>query len=343
MSENKKKNVLLVGGTGFLGPVLVEELALAGFQVICGVRNMEKAGRQIAFPGVILLKVDMNKDLDSDTWLARLKEHDIDVVVNNVGIVNSFGDQSLENVNVTAPMALFKAMQSYHGSQKSLQGEDVLRVIQISTTGVDWPDCHKIPYPASKQKLEEQLSSLKDLPHVIIRPNVVYEPERGNLLLEQIAKIPIIFYVGNELIQPIHNREVAIGTARLLMKKDPVKQAILRATGPVAMTWKQVFAMSSAALEKSQIAYCPVPLKAAQFVTMLIQKLPKKILHKFGILSKMDADTMYMMTRGTTASNKEWLRATGLQPIRLEDTYREYKKGTKAYDSYIQSIRDGSA
>lgn len=343
MTQNKKKKILLVGGTGFLGPVLAEELALAGFQLICGVRNLEKASRQIAFPGIKLLKVDMNKDLDPDVWLARLQEHDIDVVVNNVGIVNSFGDQSLENVNVLAPMALFKAMRHYHVSQRSKQKEDVLRVIQISTTGVDWPDCHKIPYPASKRKLDQQLCSLKDLPYIIVRPNVVYEPERGNLLLEQIAKIPIIFYVGTELIQPIHNREIAIGIARLLLKSDPIEESILYATGPVAMTWKQVFAMSSAALEKSQIAYCPVPLKAAQFVTMLIQKLPEKILYRFGILAKMDTDTMYMMTRGTTASNKAWLRATGLEPIRLEDTYREYKKGTKAYNAYIQSIRDGSA
>lgn len=103
MTEDPGENILVVGATGFLGPALVEELSMAGFTVTCGVRNLKKAARQLPFPGVQLLQVDFNTDLNPEIWLARLKEYDIDRVVNNVGIANCFGGQSLENVNVLAP------------------------------------------------------------------------------------------------------------------------------------------------------------------------------------------------------------------------------------------------
>lgn len=343
MAEDTGGNILVVGATGFLGPALVEELSIAGFKVICGVRNLDKAARQLPFAGVQLLKVDLNTDLNPEIWLSRLKAYDIDKVVNNVGIANSFGGQSLDNVNVHAPMALFEATRLHYRDHKfSAKNATTPRVIQISTTGIDWPDCDKFPYPASKRLLEEQLGRMGDLDHIIIRPNVIYEPERGHLLLEQIAKIPAVFYIGHEQIQPVHCREIAIGVARLLKRKAPVKQTLLRATGPIPMTWKEVFETSSAELGRRHICYCPVPLKMAQIVTMLIQKLPDKLLYRLGILSKMDPDTMLMMTKGSTGSNKEWLQATGLRSIRLDETYREYGKGAEAYASFIESIRTGS-
>jgi nucleoside-diphosphate-sugar epimerase len=341
MAEDRGGNILVVGATGFLGPALVEELSIAGFKVICGVRNLDKAARQLPFASVQFLKVDLNTDLRPEIWLARLKEYDIDKVVNNVGIANSFGGQSLDNVNIHAPMALFEAVRRHYREHVFSAEESITpRIIQISTTGVDWPDCDQFPYPASKRLLEEQLSRMSDLPHIIIRPNVIYEPERGHLLLEQIARIPIIFYIGHEKIQPVHCREIAIGVVRLLTRKEPPKHSLLRATGPIPMTWKEVFETSSAELNRNHICYCPVPLKMAQLVTILIQKLPDKLLYRLGILSKMDPDTMLMMTRGSTGSNKEWLQATGVRSIRLDETYREYEKGPEAYASFIESIRN---
>ncbi len=342
MNRNSGINVLVVGATGFLGPALVEELSLAGFHVVCGVRNLEKAGKQLYFPNVKLLKVDMGKDLDPEIWLSRIRENKIDVVVNNVGIANSFGNQSMMDVNVHAPMALFKAIRSYHREDDTVGHNEPIspRVIQISTTGVEWPDCDKFIYPASKLKLEKQLASLHDLAHIIIRPNVIYEPERGHLLLEQIAKIPIVFYIGEEAIQPVHCREVAIGVARLVVKKMASRHTILRASGPQIMTWKDIFCASSEALGKQHFCYCSVPLKLAQIATYLLQKLPKKFLLRFGILSKMDPDTMVMMTKGSTGSNKAWLDATDMLPIYLNTSYRGYGKGAEGYAAYIEGIRN---
>ncbi len=341
MADRKGKIILVTGATGFLGPALVEELSRAGFQVVCAIRNRDKAARQLPFSGVQFIRVDMNSDLEPGVWLDRLRKYQVELVVNNVGVANSFGGQSLKNVNLHAPMALFKACRSYFGAPE--QTPPMPRVIQISTTGVDWPDCDDFAYPASKRLLEQELAQIKGLPHIIIRPNVIYEPERGHLLLEQIARIPVIFYIGHQHIQPIHCREVAIGVARLAGKEmeDSCSPLLLRATGPEAMTWKEIFAASSTALNRKHLLYCPVPLQLAQLFTRTIQQLPKKILYRLGILSKMDPETIVMMTRGSTASNREWQQATGVQSIRLADTYLQYGKGVDAYAAFIEGIRTG--
>ena len=337
------ENILVVGATGFLGPALVEELSLAGFKVTCGVRDLKKAKRQLPFKGVTLVKVDLNADTTPDIWLDRLHKHKIDRIINNVGIATSFGGQSIENVNVLAPLALFRAMQSYLMKKEVPQEKATLpRVIQISTTGVDWPDYDKFAYPASKAKVDKKLASLQGLNHIIIRPNIIYEPERGHLLLEQIARMPINFFIGDAQIQPIHSRELAIGVARLFTQGSGSTQITLRACGPTPMTWEEIFSTTATALKKDFICSCSVPLGLAQMATKIIQLLPAKILLRFGILSKMDPETIFMMTRGSIGNNDEWLKATDLNPIFLDKCYRNYQKGTDVYLDFIEQIRHSS-
>lgn len=341
MINPTKERVLVVGATGFLGPAMVEELCLAGFRVVCGVRNLAKAARELDFPDVELLKVDLNRDLDPELWYGRLQELKIDRVVNNVGIATSFGGQSIENVNVRAPIALFTAMQRYvterqRGAERTCKTE----VIQISTTGVDWEDCSSFPYPSSKLKVDEFLAGMEGLNHIIVRPNVVYEPTRGHLLLEQIARMPVNFYIGDAYIQPVHCREVAIGVARLFQQSPTVKSDVLRAVGPVPMTWKQVFDVSAKALDKEYSCAFQVPLRVAQGVTMLIQLLPVTILQRLGILSKMDPQTIVMMTRGSTGDNSEWLKVTGMKGIGLDACYQAYAKGSDSYAGFIEGVRN---
>ncbi len=334
-----RKTILVIGATGFLGPALVEEFVLAGYRVVCGVRNLRKAARELPFSHVEFLQVDLNRDITPRVWLERLQRYAINGVVNNVGIANSFGGQSLENVNTRAPLALFQAIQLFcRENQRIGSTPTSARVIQISTTGVDWPDCDRYDYPRTKRMTDEALAAMDSLDWVIVRPNIIYEPERGHLILEQIARMPIIFYIGNARIQPIHCRELAVGIVRL-MEASPCNRTILRATGPDVLTWKEIFQQSRQALGRREAVYVRVPLQVAQLFTMLIQQLPDHILYRLGILAKMDPDTMFMMTRGSTGSNHEWCRATEVVPVHLYHAYQAYGKGRQAHQAFLETIR----
>lgn len=338
MGHNSLKKILIVGATGFVGPALVEEFSRAGYTVVCGVRNMNSASQQLQFKNIEFMQVNLNDDLDPNIWLKRLEEFQIDGVVNNVGIANAFGGQSLENVNVLAPLALFKAVCSYNS--QSRQGKRDVHVIQISTTGANWPDCEEYDYPRTKKKIDDLLFSLKELSFTIVRPNVIYEPARGHLLLAQIARLPVIAYVGKSDIQPIHCRELAIGIVRLMEHPHRAKSKILQATGPEILTWKQILKRVTRALDRHHCIMFPMPLLMGQVFTNLIQRLPEKILYRLGILSKLDNDTIEMMTKGSIGDNSEWLKHTRLHPIYVYDTYKNLCTCDEAYMEYIQMIRD---
>jgi len=341
MSEESRKRILVVGATGFVGPALVDEFSRAGYHVICGVRNLESAAKQLNFPHVEFLKVDMNEDLNPNTWLDRLREYRIDGVVNNVGIANEFGDQSMEDVNVNAPLALFEAVTFYcqENVVANRQPQNV-SVIQISTTGVDWSDCDAYRYPKSKKLIDESLLETTGLNFIIVRPNIIYEPGRGHLLLEQIVRMPVLGYIGSTEIQPIHCRELAIGVVRLMQNPFKASCSILLATGPEVLTWKQVYLKVSEALGIKHGIFVRLPLVIGQFFTNLIQYLPERVLRRLGILSKLDNDTIEMMTKGSTGDNAEWLQKTSLQPIYLFDVYKKLAESPEASERYIQSIRD---
>ncbi|GAB4343064.1 MAG: hypothetical protein Kow0089_18580 [Desulfobulbaceae bacterium] len=341
MSGDTKKKILVVGATGFLGPAIVEEFSLAGYHVVCGVRNLESAARQLRFPNVEFLKVNMNEDLNPNTWLERLRRFRIDGVVNNVGIANEFGDQSMENVNVNAPLALFEAVTFY--CQENIDADrqpQNVTVIQISTTGVDWPDCDAYRYPKSKKMIDESLLETTGLNFIIVRPNIIYEPGRGHLLLEHIVRLPVLTYIGTTEIQPIHCRELAIGVVRLMENPFRAACSVLLATGPEVLTWKQVFLKVSEALGIRHGILFRVPLLVGQFFTNLIQYMPAALLSRLGILSKLDNDTIEMMTKGSTGDNREWLEKTALEPIRISDAYSHFADSPEAYEAFIRSIRE---
>ncbi len=341
MNEEPRKRILVVGATGFVGPALVDEFSRAGYHVICGVRNLESASKQLDFPHVEFLQINMNEDLNPNTWLDRLRKYKVDGVVNNVGIANAFGGQSLENVNVNSPLALFEAVTFY--CQENIEANrrpQNVSVIQISTTGVDWPDCDAYRYPKSKRLLEESLLETTGLNFTIVRPNIVYEPSRGHLLLGQMVRLPILAYIGSTEIQPIHCRELAIGVVRLIQNPFNAVCSILLATGPEVLTWKQVFVKVSEALGVKHAIFLRVPLFIGQFFTNLIQYLPERILYRLGILAKLDNDTIEMMTKGSTGSNSDWLEKTSLQPMYMFDAYKKFSESEESYEKYVQSIRD---
>lgn len=335
-----KKRVLVVGSTGFVGPALVEEFSKAGFEVVCGVRNLKKAARQLSFPDVELLHIDLNDDTDPDIWFDRLKRIKVDGVINNAGIANNFGGQSIENVNFKAPVALFTAIQQFNKEVGGTGfGPEGIRLIQISTTGVNWPDHDEFEYPATKKRADEALLNMEDLDRVIIRPNIIYEPERGHLLLEQISKISIIFYVYGGFIQPIFCRELAIGIVRVMSRTEQECPPILHACGPEQLTWEMIFFASRRAMGGRHAIFVPVPLKIAQWFTMIVQLLPDTILRRLGILSKMDPETILMMTRGSICTHPRWSRQTSMRSVKLYNVYSAYKKGPEYYDDYLDRLR----
>lgn len=336
--NTERKKVLVVGATGFVGPAVVEELLRSGHKVVAAVRNIEKAKRELEFPGadsmIEFMKVDLNEDLDPEIWMDRLKTSGITGIVNNAGIATSFGGQSLENVNTKAPLALFEAAR-----RLKKENDGSIRVVQISTTGVDWEDCDDYEYPRTKKATDEALSQMDDLDWVIVKPNVIVEPGRGHMQIEQLVKTPIIGYVRKKDIQPINNKELAIGVSRLMEPDNEAHQEILDATGPTVMSWKELFSSVRLATGYDVTLPVPVPIWVAQFGAKLIQMLPNKWLSKMGAFANITPETIDMMTKGSIRDNHKWVQYTKIKPTNMYEAYAAFHEGPEAYDIFNSDLR----
>ena len=95
--------ILLTGATGMIGRHLLDGLLAEGHHVVCAVRTLQSAPE--ADDGsarrVSQVQADFSQDNDKSAWLARL--HDIDVVINTVGIFRQTRRQQFDQIHVAAP------------------------------------------------------------------------------------------------------------------------------------------------------------------------------------------------------------------------------------------------
>lgn len=115
--------VLIVGASGFIGSYITASFLNDHHEVVACVRDIEKTKNR--FPLAKVIKCDLNIDITPKSWINRLKN--IDVVVNVAGVLNSSGDNDIENVHIKGPQSLFEACSNVK----------VKRIIHISALGID--------------------------------------------------------------------------------------------------------------------------------------------------------------------------------------------------------------
>ncbi len=174
-------NILLTGGTGFIGRNLTAALNATDHRIIQVSRGHG---------------IDFGHMLTTANWLPYLEN--VDVVINCVGIIGESGSQQFAPLHSHAPIALFQACTQ----------AGVRRVIQISALGAD--ETAFSAYHLSKRTADEYLRDL-DLDWFVLRPSLIYG-RTGNSteLFMRLAKLPLIPVIGNgqQVLQPVHINDV---------------------------------------------------------------------------------------------------------------------------------------
>lgn len=124
--EVADRNVLVLGGSGFIGRHVVAALQAVGCQVVIGSRHPQRRRRQLPAGGAEYREIRFEHMLDADSWGRALD--DCGIVVNCVGILRERGRETYERVNHLAHAALAAACAS--------RG---LRLIHVSALGLDAP------------------------------------------------------------------------------------------------------------------------------------------------------------------------------------------------------------
>ena len=211
--------VLVLGGSGFVGRQVCEQLARQGWQITVPTRRASHAARIQNLPGLTVLEASVHNEAD----LARLMPGH-DAVVNLVAVLHG-NEARFEHVHVELPRKIAQAMQT----------AGVQRLVHISALGADVQGPSM--YQRSKAQGEAVLHQVQ-LQLSVLRPSVIFgaEDQFLNLFadLQAIAPFMPLASQGTRF-QPVWVGDVARAVVTCLQQPGTIGQTY-ELCGPDVMT-----------------------------------------------------------------------------------------------------------
>ena len=200
--------ILVLGGSGFVGRQVCEQLARLGWHITVPTRRAVNAAKVQSLPGLTVLEASVHSEAD----LARLMPGH-DAVVNLVAVLHG-SETRFEQVHVELPAKVVRAMQ--HAG--------VQRLVQVSALGADLQGPSK--YQRSKASGEAVLQGA-GLQLTVLRPSVIFGAEDKflNLFADLQGIAPFMPLAGSGTrFQPVWVGDVARAVVTCLQKPETIGQ-----------------------------------------------------------------------------------------------------------------------
>jgi uncharacterized protein YbjT (DUF2867 family) len=201
------KNILVLGGTGFVGRHVVQKLVKQGYTVTVATRRASNARDLQTLPTVTIAEVNVH---DRAALQSALAGHD--AVVNLVAILHG-SEATFRKVHIDLPATLVQAAVA----------AGVPRFVHISALGANpqQPDAAPSHYLRSKSRGELALSH-PALAVSVLRPSVIFGAEDKFLnLFAQLQQVfPFMPLAGaSARFQPVWVEDVATAVVRLIQAR----------------------------------------------------------------------------------------------------------------------------
>ena len=297
------KNVLVLGGTGFIGRHVCEKLHRQGWRVTVPTRRASHAAAVQHLPRVTVLEANVH---DPGQLLSLLDGHD--AVVNLVAILHG-SEEDFERVHVELPLSLAEASAA----------DGIRRVVHVSALGVSLDGPSR--YQRSKARGEEVLRGA-GLDLTVLRPSVVFgEGDRFlNLFARLQAVLPVVPLAGaNARFQPVWVEDVAQAVVTCLRDHtQPLGSAeqTFECVGPEVFTLAELVRIAGRHGSR-QRPVLPLPAAIARLQAWVMEALPGEPV--------MSRDNLDAMTVDNVASG-QWpdLTALGIRPASVHSVAPTY-------------------
>ncbi|WP_291739832.1 complex I NDUFA9 subunit family protein [Limnobacter sp. UBA1615] len=306
---SKTKNVLVIGGSGFLGQAVCNQLAKAGYRITVPTRRYDRAKHLLTLPTCQIIEANIH---DRAT-LGRLVSGQ-DIVVNLLGVLHSkpgkpYGQNFRVN-HVEFPKALCTAM-SKHGAK---------RIVHISALGVGVQNPAPSMYLRSKTDGEAVVKD-SGLAWTILRPSVVFGREDKFLnTFASLAKIaPFIPLAGADArFQPVSVSDVA--KAVFACVEDQGKDTLHNTydlVGTEIFTLKELVKLSARAVGKNPLVF-GIPDVAAKAQAFLMELAPGEPLMSRDNVDSMKIDNIRTSGRTFPLPSYECLSVVAHEYLRAK-------------------------
>ncbi len=314
------RQVCVLGGTGFVGHALVQQLVASGRKVTVLSRRPERSRDLLVNPGVRMVKADVRD-------LRVLEKHfqGMDAVINLVGILNEFRFQSFRDLHVKLPGDVMRACWK----------AQVPRLLHMSALGAD-AGTGKSQYLRTKGEAEQLLhvDAGDDLFVTRFRPSVVFgeNDQFFNRFADLLRYSPLVFPLAcsDVKLAPVYVEDVAAAFVRTL--EDPsTYDERYDLCGPRQYTLRELVEYTGE-LTGRRRKVIPLADRVSMFQAAVLEMVPGK---------PFSMDNFYSLKTGSQCEN-DGLGLLGIESTPLETIVPRYLQGKKQrnrYDEFRQYAR----
>jgi uncharacterized protein YbjT (DUF2867 family) len=318
------KNVLVLGGTGFVGREVCEQLHRLGWHATVPTRRARNASAVQHLPRVTVREADVH---DEAQLTALLRGHD--AVVNLVAILHG-SEAAFERTHVALPAKLARACAA----------SGVRQVVHISALGValDGPS----RYQRSKARGEavlRQAAQDSQLSVSLLRPSVIFgaDDQFLNLFAQLQAVFPVVPLAGARArFQPVWVVDVARAVVACLQDEHRPSGGEVRmfeCAGPQIFTLAELVRLAGRYGSQERPVFA-LPMALGRLQALLMELLPGQPL--------MSRDNLDAMRSDNVASGQHpGLSALGILPAALEPVAASYL-GQQGGRSRLLALRRGA-
>ena len=297
-------NVLLLGGTGFIGRHVCEKLHRQGWRITVPTRRARNAASVQHLPRVTVIEANVH---DPAQLLGLLHGHD--AVVNLVAILHGTED-AFERTHVELPLSLAEACAA----------EGVRRMVHVSALGVSLDGPSR--YQRSKARGEAVLQAA-GLDLTVLRPSVIYG--QGDRFLNLFAQLQSVFPVvplagASARFQPVWVEDVASAVVASLRDDSSLPMSSVGQTfecvGPDVLTLADLVRIAGR-YGSRQRPVLPLPAALGQLQARVMELMPGEPLMSRDNLAAMSVDNV---------ATRQWpdLSALGIVPTSVHTVAPTY-------------------